>query len=318
MLVRIIKNWTTPNLMRQTPGTLGRWGDICFTFDEVEECDAVVVLNHVTAPARFHCSPDNVWALMQEPYIGGVFDWIMEGHKQYGRVFTHHPPSGSKREKYIRCQPAVPWHVNRSYDQLKLLNVTGKRKDLSWITSNLNVFPGHRVRMDFLEFLKIRNLRMDLYGKGINFIEDKWDGLAPYRYSLAIENSSGPDYWTEKIADCFLTWTVPIYYGCTNLEEYFPTASFIRIDINEPERAYDTIMSTMTDDDWQARLPALEEARRLVLDRYQFFPQLKELIDQYYRQAPAKEIELQPYSRKLNWQQNIRRHFSRLYNRLVV
>lgn len=317
MLVRIISNWSASVLMRQTPDISGTWGDIHFTLDELESCDAVIVLNHVTEFSRVQCSPDNVWVLMQEPYVPGTFDWMMENHKQYARVFTHHPPSVCDRGKYVRCQPAVSWHVKRSYDELKTMDVMNKDKELSWITSNLAVFQGHKARMDFLEYLKSRNLRMDLYGRGLNYIEDKWDGLAPYRYSLAIENSSGPDYWTEKIADCFLSWTVPIYYGCANLEDYFPADSFIRIDITRPEEAYDTIMSTLANDSWEARLPALEKARGLILDRYQFFPQMQDLIQRYFRRTQVKRLTLRPFRRKKNWLLSIRQRISQLHNRSV-
>jgi hypothetical protein len=46
--------------------------------------------------------------------------------------------------------------------------------------------------MKFLRKIQKNNLEFDLYGRGFCSIEDKWDGLAPYRYSLAIENFSGP------------------------------------------------------------------------------------------------------------------------------
>jgi Glycosyltransferase family 10 (fucosyltransferase) C-term len=311
MLVRIIKNWSSPNLMRQTPSASGHWSDIRFTLDPVDECDAVIVLNLVSEMTTVHCAPENVWALMQEPYVQGESDWMVKGHGQYAHVFTHHP-ANSAETKYIRCQPAVPWHVNKSYDDLKSIAVPDKQKSISWITSNLTLFPGHKSRMVFLDFLRSQDITIDLYGKGINYIEDKWDGLAPYRYSLAIENSSGPDYWTEKLADCFLSWSVPIYYGCTNLEEYFPAASFIRIDINQPEEALEIITTTLTSDNWKARLPALVEARSLILERYQFFPQMQNLVERHYKILPKKNLVLQPYRKRHSFVRKIRGCLSRL------
>lgn len=312
MLVRVIRNWTSPDLMRQTPAASGCWEGIQFTYDPVDECDAVIVLNHVVEPASVRCPPDNIWALMQEPYVAGVFDWMLEGHKQYTHVFTHHPCHGTKSEKYIRCQPALPWHVNKSYDELKVQSVPDKQKELSWITSNLTVFPGHRTRMDFLAHLQSCAFPIDLYGRGISYIDDKWDGLAPYRYSFAIENNSGPDYWTEKVADCFLSWTVPIYYGCTNLEDYFPAGSFIRIDINRPKEALEIVEAAVSSDDWVARLPALTEARKLVLEKYQFFPQMRSLLEQYYVDSPAESLLLQPYRQKHRLFRKIWQWLSRL------
>lgn len=311
MLVRVIKNWSDPDLMRQTPGASGDWEGIHFTCDPVGECDAVIVLNRSPNAFAVRCPPENVWALMQEPYIPGVFGWMVKGHDQYAHVFTHHPVDKTG-DKYIRCHPAVPWHVNKSYDELKELTLPDKQKSISWITSNLMSFPGHKVRMDFLAFLQSSDLSIDLYGRGINYIDDKWDGLAPYRYSLAIENSSGPNYWTEKIGDCFLSWTVPIYYGCTNLENYFPPGSFIRIDINQPEAALKIVASTLASDNWETRLPALAEARRLILDRYQFFPHMQNLIECHYKNFQKKRLILQPYRESHVFLKKIHRRLSRL------
>lgn len=310
MLIRIIKNWSAPDLMRQTPGTSGWWEGIQFTSTPVDECDAVIVLNRVPERASVHCSPKNVWAMMQEPYVAGVFDWMVEGHDQFALVLTHHPPARASGGKYLSCQPALPWHINKSYDELKTQGIPEKLKDLSWITSNLTVFPGHKVRMDFLTYLQSSSLSIDLYGKGINYIGDKWDGLASYRYSLAIENSSSPDYWTEKIADCFLSWTVPIYYGCTNLEDYFPADAFIRIDINQPEAALETITAALQSDNWKARLPALTEARSRILDRYQFFPQMQMLIQRHYSNLPKENLVLHPYREQQGIFRKIRDHLS--------
>jgi hypothetical protein len=41
------------------------------------------------------------------------------------------------------------------------------------------------------------------------------------QFHIAIENNASKHYFTEKIVDCFQTKTIPIYYGCTNIGEYF-------------------------------------------------------------------------------------------------
>ena len=293
-------------MLRQTPGNSGRWQGAEFTFEPVEECDVVCVLNHVPVETTVNCAPENVWALMQEPYANSGFEWIVEGHDPYHYVLTHHPGNHAVREKYVQCHPAVPWHINKNYDELISQEVPGKQKTISCIASNLTTLPGHKTRMAFLADLKSRSLAVDYYGKGTRYIEDKWDGLAPYRYSLAIENSSSPDYWTEKLADCYLSWTLPVYYGCTNLDEYFPTDSFIRIDINRPVEALEIITRTLAEDDWEARLPALEKARQLVLNKYQFFPQIHNFIENHYQQRPAEKLVLLPYVKKTGFMQKFR------------
>ena len=45
-----------------------------------------------------------------------------------------------------------------------------------------------------------------------------------------MENERLPFYFTEKIIDCFLSGTIPIYYGCTNIENYFNPKGIINFN----------------------------------------------------------------------------------------
>jgi hypothetical protein len=235
------------------------------------------------------CPPENIWALMQEPYMRGHNDWMVEGHDNFYKVFTHHFPS--KDPKYVVSHPAIPWHVNKTFDQLAVSKVPEKLKTISWIVGDATDLPGHMKRLSFLRYLQKENtLDIGLFGRAVQYIEDKWDGLAPYRYSLAIENSSSNDYWTEKLADCFLAWSIPFYYGCINLEDYFPAESFIRIDINDPKQSIETIKAVIEADDRKQRIPALRAARNLVLYEYQLFPHLVNLIQKNPMPLECKEM----------------------------
>lgn len=291
--------------MRQTPGNQGIWDKIEFTVDPVEECDFAVVLNNnMKCESVVKCPKENIWALMQEPYVKGHSDWMVEGHEPFSRVYTHHIPSNHSR--YIVSQPSLPWHVNKSFDQLCQMDIPAKSKTISWIAGNAMDIPGHIIRRSFLQFIqKNASIDIDLFGRAVQVIEDKWDGLAPYKYSLAIENSCSPDYWTEKIADCFLSWTIPFYCGCTNLEEYFPQESFIRIDIEKPEIAMDIIKSAIKNNEWEKRLPALKTAREQILNQYQLFPYLAKRIRAHHANNKDKTATLiPPYKRSINTHMN--------------
>jgi hypothetical protein len=247
---------------------------------------------------------------MQEPYAKGFTDWMVEGHDAFARVFTNYPPSSDP--KYVTSQPALPWHVNRTFDELTTCATPEKSRPLSWIVGNCHDLPGHLKRGVFLRAIQSeKELDIDLYGRAVQFIEDKWDGLAPYRYSIAAENTSWPDYWTEKIADCFLSWTVPLYHGCENLEEYFPADSFIRINIERPEEAIRTIRKVLAEDDWERRLPALEEARRRVLYDFQLFPHLAGLLrNETDIQGESTSVVIPPYRR--SFKAKLRRQVGRI------
>ncbi len=300
-IVRIIKNWDWPDLLRQTPRNEGVWDNIQFTVNPIEECDYIVMLNNaMKCESIVRCPKENIWALMQEPYVKGHTDWMVEGHELFSRVYTHYIPSDDP--KYIVSQPALPWHVNKSFDQLSHMDIPEKSKTLSWIVGNALDIPGHLKRLSFLRFIQNKfPIDIDLYGRAVHAIEDKWDGLAPYKYSLAIENSCSPDYWTEKLADCFLAWTIPFYYGCTNLEEYFPEESFIRIDIDKPQIAIDRIKTAIKNNEWEKRLPALKLAREKVLNQYQLFPHFaKEIKSCHTKDENKIETLIPPYKKSIS------------------
>ncbi|PKN51132.1 MAG: hypothetical protein CVU55_13440 [Deltaproteobacteria bacterium HGW-Deltaproteobacteria-13] len=318
-LVRIIKNWDWPDLMRQTPGQRGIWDNVQFTVDPVEECDFVIMLNNtMKVGSMVRCPKENIWALMQEPYVKGFTDWMAEGHEHFFHVYTHHMPSNHSR--YIVSQPALPWHINKSFDQLSGMDVPAKPKTLSWIVGNALSIPGHFKRLSFLQFIQNKSsVDIDLFGRAVRVIEDKWDGLAPYKYSLAVENSCSPDYWTEKLADCFLSWTVPFYYGCTNLEEYFPEESFIRINIDHPEIAVDQIQSAIQNNEWEKRLPALKTARELILNKYQFFPHVVKQIESHQANCENKTTNLiPPYKKSIKTHLNRRLFKIRMGMRMML
>lgn len=299
-LVRIVKNWREPDLLRQTPQGNGVWGQVRFTLDPVTRCDFLVFLNNAMPVAvSAHCPPAHIWAVMQEPYMPGHSDWLVERHEFFAKVFTHHPPCADP--KYVTSHPALPWYVNQSYDQLLAMPGPTKTRDLSWVVGNADDLPGHARRYRFLQAIRQdQGLAIDLFGRAVRPIADKWDGLAPYRYSLAIENSSSPDYWTEKVADCFLARTVPIYFGCTNLADYFPAGSFIQLDISDPAAGIARIKEILKHDDLNGRQAALEEARDRVLHRYQLFPFIAGMIEGLGQPAAeARTVRIPPYRRSL-------------------
>lgn len=60
--------------------------------------------------------------------------------------------------------------------------------------------------------------------------DSKFELFRTFQYSLVIENSKQKDYFTEKIIDCLITKTIPIYWGCPNIHEYFDTSGFILLE----------------------------------------------------------------------------------------
>jgi hypothetical protein len=299
MLVRIIKSWSKPDLLQHSPGGRGIWNGIQFTLDPVPECDYVIVLNHLQEPVTVNVPPGKVWCLVQEPPVP-LYRWLQLGFASFDRVYTQDPALGGG--KYIHSHGSLPWHVDRTYDWLKASPIPQKTKPLSWVTSNARNKPGHALRMGFLDTVRAA-VPFDLFGRGFRPVADKWDALADYRYSIAFENYSGRDYFTEKITDCFLAGAMPLYYGATNLEAYFPPESFIRIDPTDPATPR-RIQEIISSDLAEKNRVAILEARRRVLEEHQIFPRISSLIllDQERRESGPPWPRILPSNPSLSGQ----------------
>jgi hypothetical protein len=119
-----------------------------------------------------------------------------------------------------------------------------KTKLLSFISSTKNFgAPGYELRKEVRE-LQISNI--DSFGRGHNPINFKIDGLKDYMFSIVIENSKFDYYFTEKIIDCFSTGTIPIYWGCPSIGDFFDINGIITFDtIDELKEIISNISSEM-------------------------------------------------------------------------
>lgn len=87
-------------------------------------------------------------------------------------------------------------------------------------------------RLHFIEQLN-KYKEVDMAGKVFNnigkYINDKINFLSSYKFSIAMENSNGDGYSSEKIVDSFISGTIPIYYGDYMIDEYINPNAYILI-----------------------------------------------------------------------------------------
>ncbi len=102
-----------------------------------------------------------------------------------------------------------------------------KHEDISLIASNKRDLEGHKLRHTMAHWAKKNAPEVHLLGRAFEPFDKKSDGLAPYRYSVVIENVREPGYFTEKLIDALLCKTVPIYWGAPDIAKYFDTDGMI-------------------------------------------------------------------------------------------
>jgi hypothetical protein len=154
----------------------------------------------------------------------------------------------------------------------------------------------HHARFKFVEILKKHfGDTLDWFGNGVQSIPEKWDGIAPYKYHIVLENQSRHNIISEKIYDSYLGLAYPIYWGAPNLDDYFSKDSFSKIEILDWRKSIRTIEKVLLDDMWEQKLPEIINSKNKVLMDLNLFTRLAKIANDTndYQFLKKKRVELQ-------------------------
>ena len=188
---------------------------------------------------------------------------------QFAHVLTSHEPDVLSHAGRHDAPPVGKWFYGSVADALRHSSPPEKDAEVCiFLSAKRMSHTLHARRFAFQKTLTRLLPELDVYGRGIRHVEKKAECLDRYRYTVAVENHVGPHHWTEKLSDSFLGYCLPFYSGCPDAAAYFPRESFIPIDMDDPRAAADTIREAVAGDEYRRRLPAIDEARRRVLEEY--------------------------------------------------
>ncbi len=234
---------------------------------------------------------------------------------QFDSVIT--PRNDINHRNIINSHELNTWHINKTYSQLETIVEIPKSKNISVVCSDLTDLPGHKARYTLVNRL-IGHFkdRLDVFGRGLNPIQDKWDALAPYKYSIAIENNSFPGYFTEKLSECYLTLTMPVYYGCKDIDKYFDAKSILNIDIDDYRQTINQIEQLLDEDPYPQQLPLLIEQKNRFLKNYNIFNALSEILTREFgdenQRSANHSVKLNPQNFFIKY-----RNFKQIRNNIL-
>lgn len=102
-------------------------------------------------------------------------------------------------------------------------NVYTKTKKVSMLFGSKRQTEGHKIRHEISGDLG--HADVDYYGfrgTSVNYSQEtKLRVLKDYSFSIVTETCRQNNLFTEILLDCFVTGTVPIFWGCPNIGDYF-------------------------------------------------------------------------------------------------
>jgi len=110
------------------------------------------------------------------------------------------------------------------------IRVHPKTKGVSIIASQKSSTYGQQLRHKVINEL---GEGLAVYGRGYNPMEYKLKALKDYKYSIVIENCKEDYYFSEKLIDCIATGTIPIYWGCPSIGDFFNKDGILSFDTLE-------------------------------------------------------------------------------------
>jgi hypothetical protein len=151
-----------------------------------------------------------------------VYNYALKNSSKYRMIFTHDESICDNR-RFFKIPPFFSQWIHGED-----VKIHDKNSLISMIASTKDMCEGHRYRNEVADSF---SQKVDLYGMGRkNSLENKVDGLKGYMFSIAMENACYDTYYTEKLLDCFLTGTIPIYWGSRKISDHFDINGIIFLD----------------------------------------------------------------------------------------
>ncbi len=264
--------------------------DWALVFDEISKKDlsgAGKSLELLSCPQEntvlVTCEPPTI-KLYTRPYVN-QFAYVLSTH--HAR-YLHHPHR-------VYAPGCLLWMAGYPMDEARSMPEYEKTRVLSTVCSiKQQTHTLHGQRYNTTRYLAEHLPELDWYGRGVRDLKLKSDALSPYKYHLAAENYVGAHHWTDKISDPILGLCLTFYAGDPKLAEVFPEESFIPVPLGDAEATLAIIREAIRNNEYEKRLPALREARRLLVQKYNLFAQVSHLIREVTEQRQRSGMQPEP------------------------
>jgi hypothetical protein len=179
---------------------------------------------------------------------------LAEIERRFPVVFTHQANLMSRGGPYIPLLIGMNWLNVWTDDDVERCRIDhpAKHQLVSFMGSLEHPDEGaYRFRREVAEYAMQRG-DIACFGKGIRPVSSKRDALASFRFSIAMENAASDFYFSEKLIDCVLLETIPVYYGCPGISRLFDVRGMLLFRSLEELQA---ICDSLTPELYQEKRP---------------------------------------------------------------
>jgi hypothetical protein len=224
-------------------------------FDELKDVDFQFFFEYRPTERELALSDINIFACEEPNEYFGNHDWIIQNHEKFSLILTW-----SEKVLY-NCPNAQLLIYGESWLDDGTDRITKQREKKFEVShlrgAKLNSY-GHSLRYSIYNRLNEIKIPTKFYPtvEPYKVWQDNINGkdfiLGESMFSVIIENTSHHNYFTEKLTDCMLMKTIPIYWGCSNIGNYY-NIDGMRIFQSDDEAI--EIINSLTPEEYNSRLP---------------------------------------------------------------
>lgn len=199
----------------------------------------------------------NIISIHEPNEYFGRHDWIIQNQHLFNVILTWNDKILNNCENALFLPFGHTWFTPDQYEKEHK-----KEFKIAHLRGNLLKSYGHQIRWEILDRkneIKIPIKFFETYGDRYNIERakiDKEEVFGDSMFGVAIENFSHRGFFTEKILDCFLLKTIPIYWGCSNIENFFNKEGIIKFETPDD---FIYISNRLTEDYYNSKKDIIEE-----------------------------------------------------------
>jgi hypothetical protein len=212
-----------------------------------------IILN-TAMPVLKNIPKENVIGLAYEPpiFLGLSLEFVEYAQKYISKYYMGN--------KYDLPEPFVEGYSYMSFTLPPSYLPPKNNNTMSIMVSKKGFAPGHKYRHLLVQRILSTNLPIDIYGNGCDYykefvannseilnqsdsifsflprhridrrIKGEFVDIEPYStydFHICVENFRTSHYFSEKIINPLLCSSTPVYWGCENIDSYFPGNAII-------------------------------------------------------------------------------------------
>jgi len=205
-------------------------------FSDFSNVEFSFFFDYIPTLNELNINPINIFAHDEPNEYFGHHDWVMQNKENFSLILTWNQSILKLCDNSRLLIYGEPW-IDSISDHC-IYEKNEKIFEVSFIRGKKLQSSGHLLRH------QIYNKQNEIFipnkffdETNLQTIEDTINGKIDTHknsmYSVVIENTSHHNYFTEKITDCMLLKTIPIYWGCSNIEKFYNIDGIIKIESDD-------------------------------------------------------------------------------------